>query len=106
MPWARRSDACNNTPDDDTVRSGAGNGPAFINIADGTGRYVSAIGEIGNLRDHIATVDLRLDIVGNPGCQEEINPILPSHNPFTLMALERKWALFVVTKMCAAVPVG
>ena len=90
MPWAKRSDACNNTPDDDTVRSGAVSGPALINLADSNGRCVSAIGEIGNLRDHIETVDLGLIIDGKPGCTEDIQPILPGHNPFSLMESERK----------------
>jgi hypothetical protein len=36
------------------------------------------------------TVDLSLDIVGNPGRLEDIHPILPGHSPFTLMQAKRK----------------
>jgi hypothetical protein len=52
-----------------------------------------AIGEIGNLRDHVETVNLSLDIDGNPGCDENIQQILPGRSQFTLMPLEQKWVL-------------
>jgi len=89
-----KGDVCDTTPDHDvTVKSLLLFGPAPVNLGDTTGRYIWAIGEIGNLRDHVETVDLRLNIVGNPGCNEDIQSILPGRNPFTLMDLEQKWVL-------------
>jgi hypothetical protein len=45
-------------------------------------------------------VDLSLTIDGNPGCLEDIQPILPGNNPFTLLELEQKWVLFRVRYEC------
>ena len=86
-----KGDVCDGTPDHDvTVKSLLIFGPAPANLGDSTGRYMWAVGEIGNLRNHVETVELSLDIAGNPGCDEDIQTILPGHNPFTLMELERK----------------
>jgi len=94
-------DACDGTSDHDvTVKSLMVFGPAPVNLFDTTGRYLWAIGEIGNLRDHVETVNLSLDIVGNPGCDEGIQQILPGHNPFTLMPLEQKWVLLRTRYEC------
>jgi len=58
-------------------------GPAPVNLSDTVGHYMWALGEIGNLRNHVETVELSLDIASNPGCDEDIQTILPGHNPFT-----------------------
>jgi hypothetical protein len=75
MPWRRSANASNGTPDHDvTVRSGTEDGPAPINIGDGSERRMRAIGETASLRDNMETVNLSLDIVGNPGRLEDIHP--------------------------------
>ena len=101
-------DACDGTPDHDvTVKSLMLFGPAPINLSDTMGRNMWAIAEIGNLRDHVETVDLTLTIDPDSitGClADPFDPelILPGHNPFTLMALEQKWVLYRTRFECHA----
>jgi hypothetical protein len=74
-------------------------GPAPLNLSDTTGRYMWAIGEIGNLRNHKETVSLSLTIDPSAidGCvADPFAPqlILPGRNPFYLLPLEQKWVLY------------
>jgi hypothetical protein len=93
-------DACDDTPDHDvTVKSLLVFGPAPLNLSDASGRYMWAIAEIGNLRDHVETVDLTFTIEPSSiaGCLDDpFAPelVLPGHNPFELMELEQKWVLY------------
>jgi hypothetical protein len=95
-----KGDVCDDIPDHDvTVKSLMVFGPAPINLSDTMGRYMWAIGEIGNLRDHVETVELSLTIDPDAidGCLDDpFDPqlILPGHNPFTLLELEQKWVLY------------
>jgi len=100
--------ACDETDFHDvTVKSLVLFGPAPLNLSDTTGRYMWAIGEIGNLSDHAETVelDLTIDPPAIAGCID--NPfapalILPGHNPFTMTVSEQKWVLYRTRFECHA----
>jgi hypothetical protein len=82
-----------------TVKSLILFGPAPLNLSDTTGRYMWAIGEIGNWSDHTetASLDLTIDPASLEGCTDDpLAPtlILPGHNPFTMPAGEQKWVLY------------
>ncbi|UCH87774.1 MAG: thrombospondin type 3 repeat-containing protein [Dehalococcoidia bacterium] len=101
-------DVCDGTPDHDvTVKSLMLFGPAPINLSDTMGRNMWTIAEIGNLRDHVETVELTLTIDPDSitGClADPFAPelILPGHNPFALLALEQKWVLYRTRFECHA----
>jgi hypothetical protein len=105
-------DVCDDTPDHDvTVKSLMIFGPAPVNVGDTMGRYMWAIAEIGNLRDHVETVELEMTIDpdGIAGCVDNpLDPqlILPGHNPFLLMPLEQKWVLYRTRIECPSAAPG
>jgi hypothetical protein len=92
-----KGDACDTTPWHDVrVKSLMLFGPAPVNISDTTGRYMWAVGEIGNDSGHVEVVELSLTIDPSEvdGCTIDAQLILPGHNPFKLMVDEQKWVLY------------
>jgi hypothetical protein len=101
--WVKHSGGVFVGPDHDlAVKQLMVFGPAPINLSDTTGRYMWTIAEIGNLRDHVESAELSLDIDGNPGCIEDSQQILPGPSPFTLTDLEQRWVLFRTRFECHA----
>jgi len=98
-------DVCDCTPDHDvTVKQIMVFGPAPINLSDTTGRYMWVIGEIGNVtadpNNHDEIVDLIFTVLGNPGCSENLQQILPGRSEFRLLEKEQKWVLFRARYEC------